>query len=267
MKKMMELGIAFLMLVAMACENGGQENEANDGLPSPEDLEEVDSALLLAEVDLGEINVKFLQRDRDDLGTLELQEESSAYISESPLDSLALQNLTFLEIFMAIAPEQEPPQALIDSHAAQAKSLNREDDSVREVEIDVAATTVKSTTVCDSVAFQDPEFWTRVGYRRSKNYIQGWDYLGVWDFNFMNHGEVTMTWCNESSTDLLYAYYDSTEQNQNWVCHSLGSIPAYKQKRFFKIVPTNYSNGSRYFAAGNGVYHHIRTGVVLDKVM
>jgi len=61
--------------------------------------------------------------------------------------------LTLLEIFLALAPDQEPSQALVDYHQVQSEVLGRDDHSIRQV---AYSAPVREKTVskadCESLA-------------------------------------------------------------------------------------------------------------------
>jgi hypothetical protein len=93
---------------------------------------------------------------------------------------LADRDLTSLEMFRAIAPEREPPAALVEAHAAEVQRLGRADDAVLEAAIDLERPIEKSVSSCESFIFAPPPSgsWTR---QQGRNYLVNETWLPVGD--------------------------------------------------------------------------------------
>jgi hypothetical protein len=148
--------------------------------------------------------------------------ESGAPGANSWTNQLASQGLTTLEMFLALAPEgAEPPDALVDGQAREARALGRTDTSIHRVAIDVNAPVEKSLATCwPHIASPSGSGWVSTnGWNNSDWYssaINGtWDYLGHGNGYGSAFWEA-MTTCNESTTDTMNSQFAISSDDASW---------------------------------------------------
>lgn len=122
---------------------------------------------IAASVDVGYGTVHFLERKNAD-GTvlIGIQEDVPSGYVTTPLDLMLAEGHTHLEAFMALAPDQTPPDAYVTAHAAQAAALGRANGDIVPATFDPNAPIEKSTTHCKNVA--TPATRDAVAYTYSK---------------------------------------------------------------------------------------------------
>ena len=252
MKNVFVLVIVGLLSMVMGCSEE-DATTSQDGAPSFNNTVEGPSALVLTELDLGEIKVAFLQTPTEDGSILSIAEIGSAYATSSPMDKLMEQELTYLEIFKALAPNQDAPIELIDAHAQQVVEFNRENDDVLEVTVDLSQPIEKSVAACESWVFElSPNYgWDN---RRGINWTSGYKWLPVsdtsnTDWGYFTTRTIALGVCNESSQSIPMQFaWDNEIDGANWSYVSLGNLGGYYYYRYWNsyvIYGNCYSSGGQ----------------------
>ena len=109
----------------------------------------------LATVSVGDAEITFLQTEGE--SDISIEEQASIYAKQTPMQQLWNRGLTSLELFLSLAPDQVPPEALAAAHVREVEALGRDSDDIVPVVLDVAPTLEKSVTPaqCD-VMWQKP---------------------------------------------------------------------------------------------------------------
>lgn len=202
---------------------------------------------ILAEVDVGYGTVRFHEFTAPGGNkTLAIQELAPATLAKTPMDALQESGgLTSLEVFKAVAPEREPPQALVDSHAQEALAMGREDTRVLQARFDKDAAVEKSIASCEGWVYQVPDPATQWNLRLSRNSVSGYQGLNlgryVDDQGYATVGTVTLGTCNESDVPIqTYLAWDDTQDNNSWLNSPWYDIPAYTAGRWWNFTNTRY---------------------------
>jgi len=131
------VGIALASLLS-ACGAGSVPGETGDESTMEVKVNE------LASVKVGDAEITFLQTEGE--SDISIEEEASIYAKQTPMQQLWSQRLTSLEVFMSLAPDEVPPEALVAAHAREAEVLGRDSDAIVPVELDLAPTLEKTVT-------------------------------------------------------------------------------------------------------------------------
>jgi hypothetical protein len=152
MKRILNLSLAFVATLALAV--GACSGEPTDTDETTAEAVVVE-AQEVAAVSVAGADIVFLQVEGDPGITIE--ERASIYAVETPMQQLWDEGLTSLEIYSALAPDQEAPEALIAAHAEEVRALGRESDDVLLVELDLTRAQQKAVTPTQcNVVYRDP---------------------------------------------------------------------------------------------------------------
>jgi hypothetical protein len=151
------------------------ESAAQSGDPSAEtagpDVEASDSDIV-ASVDVGYGTVQFHEsRDENGEAMVMVSQLTPNTYGRTPLHETYEGNPTTLEVFLAVAPDQEPPAALVEAHASQADALERPDHSIVAASFDADGPIAKSVAACEALAY--PQGVGCYTYRASKDDVYG----------------------------------------------------------------------------------------------
>jgi hypothetical protein len=152
-------------------------------------------------------------KDEEGVSQISVSERGSMEVTHTPLrEALSQQELTALEIFLAISDE-EPPAALIEAHPAEAQALGRPDSAVLETEIDLSAPVQKwSVAECDAVVYWDTENWLlqRLAWNNQTT-----------EANYYNSryttSRVRFGLCNDGTADLDVRYQVNRQDGDGYV--------------------------------------------------
>jgi hypothetical protein len=105
------------------------------------------------ETDVVASTVYFHERQNADGTVLTgISEQVPANYASTPLQALLAQGPTDLEVFLAVLPNEAPPESFVASHPAQTAELGRETDAIRGAVFDANAPIEKSVTWCKGIA-------------------------------------------------------------------------------------------------------------------
>ncbi len=159
-----------------------------------------------------------------------MQEFAPNTAISTPVDSLLTgRRLTSLEVFRAIAPDQQAPTLITEMHPVEAGALGRSDATVLSVAFDRNAPVEKSAASCDAWALQDTnefEDWDKV---RKVNSVSGDKWLAVGnsvaDWSFPTTARVTMGVCNESNVAIQGRIaWDTDADSVGWIYSGFSTI-------------------------------------------
>lgn len=246
----MNLRITVLGCLAAICSLSGCATDEGSMSSDDAELESAGQPItdrVVASIDLGYGKLEFHSIKGDDgLTGVYALETHSAYLSATPLDDLmGKENPTNLELFMAVAPGQAPPQELIDSQASEAEQRERETGEVRSVHYDSDAPVQKGTAAaCSAWAYAVPpatsyEYYTVLN-QRARDSVTGIAYLAVGDTNtdytHYTQNSVSMGICNESTSTAMTMYWQyATSNNGTWYDSGTTSIPALQAAKQFNL--------------------------------
>lgn len=191
---------ALVGLVGCGSASGGEESGAPAADAAPTIRTEV-----LAAVDVGYGTVEFVKHVGGEDEVLGIAEVASAYAAHTPLDSaMGSGPHTLLELFIAIAPDQEPPAELVENHHAEAAALRRETDALLAVSFDADEPVEKSTQACRAAVYAP---WTDSCWEWNKKLERTTSSSSVWlpvgdGINDWTHNtglRVTMGVCNANN--------------------------------------------------------------------
>jgi hypothetical protein len=107
-----------------------------------------------------------------------------------------------LELFLAVAPDQEAPQSLADAHELQAQQLSRESSEIVVPEFDRDAPIEKVTQACRN--FVTPPYGICRYYSTTSEKDAQWaDGLNLGSSSFYTNGPVHQGLCNNSSQTII----------------------------------------------------------------
>ncbi len=186
--------------------------------------------------------------------------------------------LTLLEIFRALAPGREAPDALVQSHPGAAAAMNRSDPSVRSVE--KAAVPPPGVNVCDdSLFYFAPLTWTNIG---SGGALSGGDaYICVTNTDAgeaieLSSGQPSSSTCSFATTLRQMAGLCNRGTSTVTAFAGFGSATTWSTTATVTVPPGEYirydfeaSSTPRRLAAvgltsfGNGASYGLRSGTAL----
>lgn len=194
---------------------------------------------ILATVDVEYGTLEFYKTTSED-GTVNygVSEYSSVYAASTPFTTtMANERHTLLEVFMGVAPDQEPPEELAAIHAAEAKQLGRETDAIEPAPFDRAAPVEKAAAGCVSHIWQSPASNCYAWKNKLELTTTGGDWLPVGDnsgdFDHRTGESVTMGVCNATSTPTVAHFLFNNDPNDgyyHWRRDPV-SLAAYQQVR------------------------------------
>ena len=234
----------FVVLAAFSifgCGSSGP-NESTSG--GPEETARVNTQrTTLATIDVGYGTIQFQKTVAANGDTsLSIQEQASAYATSTPLDALLLkQPLTALETFIAIAPDQQPPQELVDSQPGEAKQLGRADSSILSATFDKNAPVEKAVTACLNWVYAAPSNYcyswgNKLEYQTNGDaWLNVGAYIGDWGHPT---GTVTMGVCNATAT--ATSGQVAWSRDGSWNYEGWVSIPAFIVYRWFEYSQVVY---------------------------
>ncbi len=178
---------------------------------------------ILAELKVGSETVRFHEFSAPDGSRmLAVQELAPAALKTTPIAELQRGGpLTQLELFQALAPDRQAPQALADAHGAEALAMGRSDTQVRHVSFDKSAPSAQSVEFCEGWIFRDPDLYSDWTNKLGRTNVSGYSYLNVgrWvdDQGYATVANVTLGSCNESDVTIQeYLVWDDTEDSSSW---------------------------------------------------
>lgn len=223
---------------------------ATNAAPDDADLVGVSQSAILAKVDVGYGDISFYKTTSEDGEvTLGVTETASAYATGTPFAAtMSRKGHTLLELFKAVAPDQEPPADLVASHPVEAEKLKRPNSSVVTPDFDKNAPVQKALQACVDFIWQvpvDPRCYPWVNKRELTTTADAWLPVGTsnGDFTHMTGEMVTMGVCNPTgtATNITTAYnQDLNNPSYNIRMNNL-VVPAYTQTRDWNI--TNATSG------------------------
>jgi hypothetical protein len=193
---------------------GGSEQGVDKTAPTPSDGVASSEARpgakqqVLAEVELEHGKVTFHRLDTPDGYTrIAVSEQVSNRAGATPFSRLATDELTHLELFRAIAPDEVPHPLLEALHAAEAEDLGRASLDVREASLDLDSPLEKwSPAECQNWVFEDPpdncgvRTWTN---GRKADNVSGSVGLHVGQYwSYATTKPVTLGICNDSDATI-----------------------------------------------------------------
>jgi hypothetical protein len=247
--------------------------EALDGAERGEpSFDKKGEAVTIQEFKAGEEEVSFLAHaDESGEVTLILSESLSAFAKGSLADRAAAtagHPLTMLEVFRALAPKGlEPDARLVASHAKEARDLQRADDQVELVTIDLDKEIEKSVASCESYVYDVSDQLPGYNYffRGAKTSVSGGQSACLNnDCGYYTEGQTRAGTCNETATAIngraSWGYKNTN--NGAWLYTPDYLISGFSARRF-QIVYTA-GNPKRMAAQGasNGTVYHLRSGVL-----
>jgi hypothetical protein len=254
----------FGMFCAVGCEGAGDSGESPSGAPQIDHPGNTETTTL-ATVDVGYGTVQFVKRtDSEGNTSLAFSEQASAYAVSTPLDTLLLDKpLTALEVFIAVAPDQTPPQELVDAQATQATQLGRADTSILKAKFDKDEPVQKAIAACTNWVYAAPSDRCFSWVNKLELQTTGSTWLPVGtNVNDWNHpsGTVTMGVCNATATPTSGQIAWSRDYGA-WNYESWTSIAAYTVWRWFEYSQTVYGPGCSGYPICIEDVHQARYGV------
>ncbi len=244
----------FGILSAVLCVFGCASEDAatNGDKVNAEVVEQPATDRVVASLELGYGTLNFHSITADN-GTTAVyaQETHSAYLSDTPLDRLiSKENPTNLELFLAIAPEQEPPQELLDSHAGEAKQRLRDNADVRAPAYDRDAPVPKGTAAaCSNWVYEVPNGNYLATSKRARDNVSGLQSLCVGGTGTtcpLTGRNVTMGICNESNQPMTMQWkWAMANAPSTWYTSGTATIPAFSAAKQFNLnLTTGVSCGT-----------------------
>jgi len=260
------LSVGAISLLA-AC-SGAEPGAPAQGEPS--DVAEANSAgRVLHEFQAGEEVVSFVEYEDESGGsTVMLGEEYSAF-AKSTLSDRALEAagepLTMLEMFYALAPEGEVPDAaLVEAHEAETAELGRVSDEVINVGIDVTAPVEKSAASCEAFIYDlsGQIAGSYYGSRGTMDNASGSNYLCLYGMcSYYTTSYTRSGACNESNVTMsargVWGY--QSVNNGAWVYSGWVSMAPYTAYRW--SMQSGSARRMAVVAYSSGTYR-LRTGAV-----
>jgi hypothetical protein len=234
---------------------------------------------ILAELKVGSETVRFHEfTAADGSRMLAIQELAPATLKTTPIEELQRGGpLTQLEIFQALAPDRQAPQALADAHTAEALAIGRSDTQVRHVPFERSAPSEQSVAFCEGWVFRDPDLYSDWTNRLGRTNVSGYSYLNVgrWvdDQGYATVAKVTLGSCNESNATIQeYLIWDDTEDSASWFQSPTYDVGVGVASAWWNFTYTRYNCPAgkvclhqvpmRYQVWGNspsGKLYHLRT--------
>lgn len=192
---------------------------AGDGSP-PEASERVESRSdgIIASVDVGYGTVTFHEfREEDGTVAIAIGQLTPNTYGWTPLHDTAAKS-TNLEIFLALVPDQDPPQSYVDAHPGQAAELGRETDAILDAAFDADAPVEKTSQQC-------------------KNWITPVE-RGCYTYTYINTKELN----NQYGTSPKHLALTPTSRNTtSGICND-GSANVQGRLRWAPGTTTNFNN-------------------------
>ncbi len=221
---MKKLGSAIALLFAGVALNACAADTQDPETGAPENVG-TSKDEILASVDVGYGTVAFHKiTNANGSMTTFVSEDSPANYKTSPFDSVAYGH-TALEMFLAVAPGEEPPQELVDAQARSAERLGRASDAIVVPSFDRDAPIEKSNASCNDWAWYEgagcPYYThTNKAYETASNGGDHSLYVGD-DNDYMTTSAVTLAACNESNDTILTKLSIDTDGDSD---HSTGDL-------------------------------------------
>jgi len=267
---MVKLGLTMLC-VGIFC--SGCSAEALDGPERGEpNLDQKSDAVTIQEFKAGEEEVSFLAHT-DERGqlTIILSESLSAFAKGSLADRAAAtagHPLTMLEIFRALAPKNmEPDARLVASHAQEVIGLERADDKVELVTVDLEKQIEKSVASCENYVYDVSDQLPGYGYffRGAKTSVSGSQSACLNNnCGYYTEGQTRAGTCNESNSSIIgrAAWGYSSVNNGAWLTTPELTVSAFSARRW--VIAFTSGQPKRMAAQGgsNGTLYHLRSGVL-----
>lgn len=222
---------ALFLVLAMgslaACGGDAQDTTSEAALnaetgPGGEGSTEATSDIV-ASIDVGYGKINF----HKGAPTAYISEQSPADYATTPLDS-TIPGHTTLEVFLAVAPNLEPPQELVDSHPYEIANLGRPDAEIVTPAFDANAPVEKASAACKA--------WVLVEGGTCPNYAQTLkvtkDAAGGTQTLYLNNNSTYMTTssvtlgvCNDSNTAFNTTLSWDNDGDSNTAASDLTSAP------------------------------------------
>ena len=220
----------------------------------------------LATVSVGDAQITFLQTEGE--SDISIEEQASIYAKQTPMQQLSGHALTSLELFLSLAPDEVPPEALIAAHAGEAEALGRDNDDIVPVELDVASTLQKSVTPsqCD-VMWERPynsnyQPWvnkTRMDNLTTTQTLCGG--MGCYMGYQYPDQVILMGICNSSSRWLPYVLKDKSLYSDTWRLTGRYARPNSINAHWHtNRTPYNHAIEGRP-QSGSGITYHLRAAI------
>lgn len=205
--KKLSIVSATLLLTASGLGGCGAPSTETDNLDEAAGLEEAaesDGPRTLAEVDVGYGTVIFQEvQELDGTVSISVAEITPNDYGSSPFHDIASRGgHTSLELFRAVAPTQEVPQALVDAHEHESQSLGRDPSEVIVPEFDRDAPIEKITQACRT--YVTPMYGQCYYYTPVNEKDANWaDSLNLGSSSYYTTGPLYLGLCNESSQHIV----------------------------------------------------------------
>jgi hypothetical protein len=189
--------------------DGALTLDPSAGDPTEADAAEAAPARVLAALSVGEGEVTFYVADTQNGPEVSVG-EAFPVGAASPMEELMAEKPTHLEVFLALAPDEEPPALLVDLHAEEAALRGRQDSSVRALDV-----SIDKWSLADCYAYifnnQAGEFHNQWGKVVLNLGTYGWVNLGG-SSSYTTEDQAAMGNCNPpSSGKTLNAHYERRE--------------------------------------------------------
>ena len=267
MKRIHTLSLAFTTALALAL--GACSGESPDTDETTAGAVAV-QAQEVAAVSVAGAEVVFLQVDGDPGITIE--ESASIYAVETPMQQLWGQGLTSLEIYLALAPTQEAPEALFVAHEQEVRALGRDSDDILPAELDLARAQQKSVTPTQcNVVYRDPynsnyDPWVSV---RSLDNLTGTNELYTG-----NNPNSTFTYpdqivllgiCNsDASRSLLHELRNKPQSSSTWRVVQRTARPE-SINAYYRAFRTANAHRIKGTPSSSAIVYHLRTAYARHK--
>ncbi len=220
------LAAASAGLVGCGAEVSG-DPDGWDEVTGSEGVSEEGAPRTLAEVDVGYGTVVFQEAEGEE-GSLNISvaEITANDAGSTPFSDIAgLGTYTMLELFRAVAPGQEAPQALVDAHEFEVQQLGRESSEVTIPEFDRDAPIEKVSQACRN--FVTPpygmcRYYSTTSEKDATSATS--QYLG--SSSFYTNGPVHQGLCNDSSQSIRAKMRRQFSGSLSWSTYEDVYVPA-----------------------------------------
>ena len=256
--------LATVALASLLGACGAEPGESDDSTQSAEQAVEV-QVEEIASVTVGSTEITFYREEGET--DISIEEQASVYSVDTPMRQLWSRDLTSLEIYLALAPDQPAPEALVAAHAAEAKALGRDNDDVIPVELDRAPLAQKSVTPqdCDVMLANPytPDYYPWYPTYRLDNTI-GTRLLcaggGICAMQYTYPAQVVLLGiCNDSSSSLPYELQVKRPDSDTWRVIAKTAKPNRIGAHYRRFTsPHNHMIVGK---SASGQYYHLRTSI------
>jgi hypothetical protein len=246
--------VSATLLLAAVSLTGCSAGDVSEEGAGPTQVSE-DPPHTIAEVDVGYGKVIFQQTEGAEGGVeISVAELSPNDYGSTPFHSIAsLGQHTMLELFLAVAPDQEAPQSLVDAHELQTQQLFRESSELVVPEFDRDAPIEKVTQACRN--FVTPPYGIcRYYSTNSEKDAQYADGLNLGSASFYTNGPVHQGLCNNSSqtiTAKMLRRWEDASQFVGLSTYAQHNVPA--GQKVTEFTQFHFDPRGRYRVTGTPV--------------